>query len=385
MLTGKNGILTQAQKSIEQTKVGEEKERIQLAWNAVLTNNMKVTAVKLETELSNNDANIDFLAEDNDDIIIKFNSGNIYRINSTGNISIEDSYKIDHSEIIVSVIEKEGVFINNDNIKEVREGNIPIPNGFEYIKGDIIGGPVITDGNSEFVWIPVPEVVTNTAEGGTNLGENNRTPMAIKQGNNYIGLLYDFSNTGSKIRSTCIERPNVNFRDPDNLDTTYDNTTNIAEWTETLYQNEYNKMIQQVEKYKGFYVGRYETSFNGDIPQSKQGEISSTSIDNNQAWYGLYTKQKNYNKSNCVVSSMIYGSQYDSIMNWMVKNNIDVSLKNPVDLSIGISTKNTNTTTGTHIEDKLSNIYDLLGTNFEWTQEAYGIYGRITRGRLSLI
>ena len=378
-LSGDNGILTRAEEAKIKIEQATEKEQIQLAWNAVLANNTnkRVTGAKFEIELSNNNADIDFLAEDSSDIIIKFNNSNIYRVEPNGNISIEESYQIDHSEIIVSVIEKEGVFADNDNIKEVREGNIPIPNGFEYIKGDIIGGPVTTDGNSEFVWISVPKVTTDIAEGGTNLGENGVTPMAIKQGDNYIGLLYDFGNTGSKIRNTCIERPNKNYREPDNLSSIYDNITNIAEWTEILYQNEYNKMIQQVEQYGGFYVGRYETSFNGDIPQSKQGEISSTATENNQAWYGLYTKQKNYNKSNSVVSSMIYGSQYDAIMNWMVKNNIDISSKTPVDLSIGETTKNANTTTGTQAKDKLSNIYDLLGNSFEWTQEAYGTYGRV--------
>lgn len=384
-LTGDNRILSKAQEAKNKTEQGQEKEQIQLAWNTVLANNInnKVTAVKLETELSNNQASIDFLAENNNDIIVKFNSGNIYRINSSGNISIENSYKIDHSEIIVSVIEEEGIFANNDNIKEVRKGNIPIPNGFEYIKGDLIGGPIITDGISEFIWIPVPKVTTDTVEGGTKLGENGTTPMAIKQGNNYIGLLYDFSSTESKIRRTCIERPNRNYREPDNLNPTYDNPTNITDWSETLYQDEYNKMIQKVEKYNGFYVGRYETSFNGDFPLSKQDEISSTSKDNNQGWYGLYLKQKNYNNSNSVISCMIYGSQYDAIMNWLIKNNIDISSKKPVDLSIGTATKNTTTTTGSHTQDKLSNIYDLLGGNFEWSQEAYGTYGRITRGRLS--
>ena len=45
-------------------------------------------------------------------------------------------------------------------------------------------------------------------------------------------------------------------------------------------------------------------------------------------WYGLYTKCKDYatknNVSSSVGSSMIWGSQYDAMMNWMQKNNVNV-------------------------------------------------------------
>ena len=39
MLTGENGILTQAQRAKEQTSVAEEKELIALAYNAAVTKN----------------------------------------------------------------------------------------------------------------------------------------------------------------------------------------------------------------------------------------------------------------------------------------------------------------------------------------------------------
>ena len=69
-------------------------------------------------------------------------------------ISVAKYYQIDHSEVVIGTIEKTGVFANNPYIAEVREGNIPIPTGFTYVKGDKIGGAVITDGTSEFVWVP---------------------------------------------------------------------------------------------------------------------------------------------------------------------------------------------------------------------------------------
>ena len=83
---------------------------------------------------------------------------------------------------------------------------------------------------------------------------------------------------------------------------------------------------------------------------------------------------------------MIWGSQYDAIMNWMKSNNINVTSTTPTDLSIGTTSKNTTRVTGganngqTVSKDKLSNIYDLLGNSIEWTQEANDTYYRVRRG-----
>ena len=86
-------------------------------------------------------------------------------------------------------------------------------------------------------------------------------------------------------------------------------------------------MATSVAKYGGFYVGRYETSLsNATSTESKDGNIQSkpgvmpTSAGNSATsrWYGLYSKQKEYTgKNGSVESSMIWGSQYDRILNWV--------------------------------------------------------------------
>jgi hypothetical protein len=92
------------------------------------------------------------------------------------------------------------------------------------------------------------------------------------------------------------------------------------------------------------------------------------------------------NASQKVVSSMIWGSQYDAMLKWMKGNKINVTSSSPTDLSIGTTSKNTTRVTGganngqTVSKDKLSNIYDLLGNIREWTQEAISTAYRISRG-----
>ena len=310
----------------------------------------------------------------------------------TGTCSVKVT-KLDHSEVVVPTITATGNLANKPNIKEVRQGNIPIPQGYNYIKGDKIGGAVITDAASgeekegnEFVWVPVDEIskMASTDIGGTDANRNT----------NYRGVLYNWNTDATGNTAYDWSADSTSYREPANLSSSYDSTSTNSSWTSTLYQEEYNKMIKSVSQYGGFYVGRYEMSLNSET-KNAESEYGATSAnakdtDTNQ-WYGLYNKAKTYapeNASQKVVSSMIWGSQYDAIMNWMKSNNINVTSTTPTDLSIGTTSKNTTRVTGganngqTVSKDKLSNIYDLLGNSLEWTQEAYNtdFNNRVYRG-----
>ena len=90
-------------------------------------------------------------------------------------------------------------------------------------------------------------------------------------------------------------------------------------------QNEFDNMARSVAKYGGFYVGRYEVSFNESRKAQSKGSsvepyvYSATAAeDSANTWYGLYAYQKAYSTSS-VQGSMIWGSQYDAMMNWIVE------------------------------------------------------------------
>ena len=308
----------------------------------------------------------------------------------TGTCSVKVT-KLDHSEVVVPTITATGNLANKPNIKEVRQGNIPIPQGYNYIKGDKIGGAVITDAASgeekvgnEFVWVPVDEIskMASTDIGGTDANGNT----------NYRGVLYNWGTDATGNTAWNWSADSTSYREPANLSSSYDSKSKNSSWTSTLYQEEYNKMIKSVSQYGGFYVGRYEMSLNSETKnaESKYGATSATAESTSaKQWYGLYNKAKTYapeNASQKVVSSMIWGSQYDAILKWMKGNNINVTSSSPTDLSIGTTSKNTTRVTGganngqTVSKDKLSNIYDLLGNSLEWTQETNNTYYRVIRG-----
>ena len=308
----------------------------------------------------------------------------------TGTCSVKVT-KLDHSEVVVPTITAKGNLTNKPNIKEVRQGNIPIPQGYNYIKGDKIGGAVITDAatgvektGNEFVWVPV-DTLSNMAVVTSGTDANGNI--------NYRGVLYNWGTDATGNTAYDWSADSTSYREPANLSSSYDSTSKNSSWTSTLYQEEYNKMVKSVSEYGGFYIGRYEMSINATSKnaESKSGATSATSKDSDtNQWYGLYNKAKTYaqesNEDKKVVSSMIWGSQYDAMLKWMKGNGIDVTSTTPTDLSIGATSKNTTRVTGgansgqSVSKDKLSNIYDLLGNSLEWTQEANNTSYRVIRG-----
>ena len=409
-LTGDNGIITKAQSAKTQNDKANEKEQIDLAvLSSKINNDASIDKKTLKKELEKIGEIIESGIPESDEysfpLILVGKTGTKYEIDEDAKVS----EKIDHSEVVVPTITATGNLANKPNIKEVREGNIPIPQGYNYIKGDKIGGAVITDAASgeekvgnEFVWVPVDEINNmaqcNQADGTTlcniQVDSNDGHLYCSTHSNNtnIVGKLYATSTESNLGTANTIYNADSGLREPANLSSSYDSTSTNLSWTSTLYQEEYNKMIKSVSQYGGFYVGRYEMSVNSVTKnaESKYGATSSNASDaDTNQWYGFYNKAKTYAPENArqkVVSSMIWGSQYDAMMNWMRSNNINVTSKTPTDLSIGITSINTTRVTGganseqAVSKDKLSNIYDLLGNSLEWTQEANNMSDRVRRG-----
>ena len=158
------------------------------------------------------------------------------------------------------------------------------------------------------------------------------------------------------------------------------------------FVSDYNEMIESIQKYGGFYIGRYELSEAG----VQKDKATLTEID----WYNLYKKCKELNASDKVETRMIWGCQWDVTMNWLISSGAKTSDEvnkdsrswgNYKDVSVkaddgiteikksGISSLlNTGVTTFTIA----NNIYDLAGNCLEWTQEASDASLRIFRGSI---
>lgn len=198
----------------------------------------------------------------------------------------------------------------------------------------------------------------------------------------------------------------------DTFDKSY--LVNCAEPCENGYENEeseYNAMRASVLEYNGFYVGRYEAGTtstrdrNSGITDDvviKQGKNVynwigwSNSDDMKVETGGAVQKSKEFASANnytSVTSTLIYGVQWDAIMQW-----IDPEYKNEdgtlyeknsfVANSTGKGNYVTNYSeigslaqTGSNSDYAVKNIYDLAGNVEEWTMESCNAYNRARRGR----
>ena len=374
-ITGDNGIINKAQEAKNDTNYAQWEEKIDQAIIDAESKHRNPTMINVKEELRDKG-----IIEDYNQVDDK--TGAITTVDGT----IIEGKLDDYIEFGPGMVADK-----NETYNDGKDTAI-IPAGFEILEeaSTIKDGLVIQDeqGN-QFVWIPVETPVASAeADGTTNKA------MAIKNGNNYRGLLYDFTSTGSTVKSGCTTTTS-SYREPAYLtSSSYADESSYNQdedgnkiVTEDSLQKEYNKMMTSVEQYHGFYVGRYELGLEGTTPVSKNASTNSgvTTADASNSdtyrWYGLYSKCKEFapedsNKS--VVSSMIWGSQYDAMLNWMQNNDN----KNGVDVT-ATGTKNTTYVTGSNTNDEIRKVFDLYGCHREWTLEAGITYYRVIRGGYS--
>ena len=222
----------------------------------------------------------------------------------------------------------------------------PIPTGFEVstVSGEntISGGLVIKEGANEYVFIPCTE---------ENYTEDSFGPL-------------------------------INYDSQNQLDSCYgDNYYNYA--NDFNYAQDKTDIETSINKYKGFYVGRYETTINNGTIGSQKGATVLTACtklpnDKYYSWYGLYKAQKDlYGNNSNVFSSMITSKEWNTIMTFTgyggAKRATSTYTTKP-DLSGSAYKGRTDT------YDLTKNIYDLAGNVLECTLTAYSANGRVGRG-----
>ena len=350
MLTGNNGILTQAKLAKENTALAKEDEENKLAKNNEYINEQigKVVPGKVvaKTEKDN------------------YSDG-------TDTATVPEGFTVDETENTIS-------------------------------KGLVVHGPdKANDNGSEFVWVPVPDINNmaqcSTAGGSCNLQLDEETlKCTTHNSTDIVGKIYSTKLFQNEIDDTA----NTTYSDDSELKEPaivkdYDNYSsyNTIGLQLSDMQRDYRNMAAKVAKYGGFYVGRYETSLsnatssqaNNGNAQSKPGVIPTSAANSaTSSWYGLYKIQdKTYTgKNNSVESSMIWGSQYDAIINWVKNGNNEIEIAKLTNRRLGNNSSRSVTTTGNsnYSNDSINNIRDLGGNLREWTLEAYGANSRVNRG-----
>ena len=271
---------------------------------------------------------------------------------------------------------------------------VPIPEGYYYVGGTKAKGLVISDNvadkeldkgkenvrrdlaGNQWVWVPVetPSSLYTTVDAGvalsgsTGVKTTKYTNSAIISGKTR-GLPGDTSD----------------YKEPDILTYSgYDDTnyakagfSSLANMAENM-KSDYEEMIASLEKYKGFYIGRYELTANGEKTGATQTCVNGVN------WYTLYKNCTTLAVGSKVKTRMIWGLQWDATCNWL--SNSDPAYSITDSTSWGNYKNNTadghgsKQNTGYSESWKANNIYDFAGNCWELTQEAVSTSYRASRG-----
>ncbi len=261
--------------------------------------------------------------------------------------------------------------IEKRNGQLVKEGVI-IPTDFYYVGGTKDTGLVISDDSTDenkgvdytcvgnqFVWIPVDDF------------------------SKFVRGEAEETSTGSGI-----------YKMTGALESRYAEPYTDGYATEV---EEYNAMMQSVQKYGGFYIARFEAG-DGDATAARtaptvahkvvskkesyiynyvpwgaaMNDTSATTIDGVANVSGAIELSKNmYKGSTSVVSTLCYGVQWDAALNYVSDKDHDIVNSGPWGnhLITDGSADSVLYTSGKNEAWKAKNIYDLAGNVQEWTME----------------
>lgn len=343
-------------------------------------------------------------------------------VNETKNVNIIGGIvknEIEEEENLTILLNKGEIATERSIYTDENKNSVTVPAGYAIVSDspNVEEGLVISDianddldnskGGNQFVWIPVETPIldvsdckdeTDINDAITESVDSKKYPMAIKLADgNYKGVLYRFEaineNTATKVSFIAYSETSTE-KEPENLE---DSSANIPEWTQEMYQTEYNNLVKRVKKDKGFWVARYETSIDkNNKAQSKKNEKVTTNV----SWYDLYNIEKTLS-TETVSSHMIWGSQWDQIMIWIkdvknplagesnryfildstnMGNYLNTEIKDEENTTIKRAGEAFRFKAGELAGTKVNNIYDLAGNVWEWTMEANFTTLRTVRG-----
>ncbi len=268
---------------------------------------------------------------------------------------------------------------------------VTIPGGYYYVGGTKAKGLVISDAEADnerykgqenvgkdlqgnqWVWVPVetPSSLYTTVTAGQALSGSTGVKTTKYTNSEIIS-----GKTRVKPGDTSSYRepdilPSSNYGDTDDRAKTA-GFSSLANMAETM-KSDYEEMIESLEKYKGFYIGRYELTTNGEKTGATQTNVN---------WYTLYKNCTTLASGSKVKTRMIWGLQWDATCNWLDNSGFSITDSS----TWGNYSNNTvyghgsKQNTGYSESWKANNIYDFAGNCWEFTQEASNTDYRADRG-----
>ena len=356
MLTGQNGLLTQAQNAKTATEKSAEQEKVQIAVMGSRGDEGQLSFEKLKNEIESQNGKV---LGDSIPTTVEIDS-NLYRVNSSGEVT---------KRIAGGTLETvTGTETTNTTVQDALGNHVVVPAGFKIVNTNdlVTDGIIIEDVSyeatkgSQFVWIPVGNIKTedNTIENiklsrYTFDEDGKETDQGSSVINNY------FMEVNNSADGNITAKENIESEDSGFRKSAIDN--------------------------HGYYIGRYEAR-DRDATEARtkssgtQNQLVVTA--NNYVYnYIIQTRaaklsQEMYS-TNTFKSDLINSYAWDTAIVFFqlfdnrVDKNKPYSRQNSAN-TVELADKGSNNLVK---QDKVCNAYDMAGNTWEWTTENYNDSG----------
>ena len=295
---------------------------------------------------------------------------------------------------------------NTNNFTTVTSSDgiqIPVPTGYtassasdeNSVRGGFViyeGTEAVTDSNkweaqcnrNQYVWIPIAEV--------SDMYWRDQTT-----GKKY-GTTYTFTSSSySKSSSNKQEPQTTSYDIQSTYLTKYLNGMSREDFLMEM-EIDFDKMLNSVATYGGYYIGRYQT---GDLSQATPVVKRINTDINNQTWYTMWKKARKLTGTSAGVQ-MIWGIQWDETLKWLIdtgektyaeigsdstswgnyyNNSFTYYTNTSKSTATKASSKSVRIPSGAYEGANANNVFDLAGNVYDWTCEFYNSYNnRSMRG-----
>ena len=364
MLTGQNGILTQAQnaKTTNESKSAEEK--VKLAVMGARADDGTLTVGKLRTELANYGGTV----EGDTFPVTATVDGKSFTVDVNGNVASAGSSTDPNPPASTengTLGTVTGSETKNTTVKDSLGNQVVVPAGFKVVNKDanVTDGIVVEDvshsatAGSQFVWIPVGEVIKDSAGNKETItlsrytfaDDNVGTPT--DQGTKTIDEYFTEVNTSTNGNTTAkenIESEELGFR-------------------------------KSAKDNHGYYIGRYESRKNGTqvtVKASDKVYNFITQPDAATVSRGMYSDsnfESDLMNSYAWDTAIVFLQKFDNRTN---KDSLKpYSRQNSLNTG-SLASQGTNNLSEGSKQDVICNVYDMASNCYEWTTETFSLSSR---------
>ena len=363
MLTGQNGILTQAQNAKTTTENKSAEEKVKLAVMGARADDGTLTVGKLRTELANYGGTV----EGDTFPVTATVDGKSFTVDNKGNVTSTGSSDQTPTEqgTLGTVTGSE---TKNTTVKDSLGNQVVVPAGFKVVNKDanVTDGIVVEDvshsatAGSQFVWIPVGDVIKDSA--------GNKETITLGR------YVFNADESGSVNTELSKTEPG------DQLKTSSSASNYFTEGLKDSTTS--NTHAKDIEDFKnkvtntthGYYIGRYEARKNGTQVTVKASDTVYNNITQPDAATvsrGMYSSDSNFESdlmnSYAWDTAIVFLQKFDNRAN-------KASLKpysRQTSLNDSLASQGTNNLSEGSKQDVICNVYDMASNCWEWTTEAY--------------